>query len=234
MYFEELRQELIEIARERVHSGEFSERRLARLCDVSQSHMHNVFSGIRQLSAGCSDALMRVLDIEIPDLIWRVSMRKHTAISIVPMVRGRVGPGADADLSSVRGYVPLPGSLMTGLVQPVAALLGPDLAMPRELASLDLILLDQNPLLREAPAAGLWVITEGSGLRARRLALENSRLCSVLPGTGGDPARHLSIPLQGRHILDIVRARIVWMGREMEKTPARPADAAGERHRGDR
>lgn len=110
--------------------------------------------------------------------------------------------------------------MVENLVDPVAARLGPDLVMPRVLAPHDLVLLDQNPEVRAAPGAdGLWVLCEGNRLRVRYLRLGGTRLYVVDETTLADPQRWHSIPLQGRNILDIVRARIVWMGREMEKQP---------------
>jgi hypothetical protein len=212
-----MQQTLIELARERVHSGEFSERRLAHLCGLSQCHMHNVLRGLRLLSNESADALMRVLELEIPDLVARISAQKSTAISIVPMMRAKLGPGADADPSSLRGYLPVPAALVMGTVSPVAAVLAPDLVLPTELTALDVVLMDQNPAQRASPASGLWVVAEGTGLRVRYLVLENDRLQLGNAVTRGDQGRWQSIPMHGRNILNIVRARIVWMGREMEK-----------------
>ncbi len=61
MYFRELHQRLIDVARERVRAGEFTERALARIAEVSQPHMHNVLKGIRALSPDSADRLMRAL-----------------------------------------------------------------------------------------------------------------------------------------------------------------------------
>jgi transcriptional regulator with XRE-family HTH domain len=229
VYFNALQRKLIEIARERVHAGGLTERGLARLCGVSQSHMHNVLKEIRWLSNASADRLMAALDMEIPDLISRISPRNNTDISLVPAMRGRIGPGADGDLESTRGYVPLPSFVVKGVADAVAGWLGSDLVLPRELAARDLVLLDQNPLARAAPAAGLlWVVSEGAGLRVRYVAVEKDRLRIGNALTREDPARWQSTPLQGRNILNIVRARIVWMGREIEKAPAGPAVAAGK------
>jgi len=229
-----MQRQLIEIARERVHAGEFSERRLAHLCGLSQPHMHNVLNGIRLLSNEAAGSLMRALDMEIPDLVARISAQSSSTISIVPMLRGRIGPGADADLASLRGYFPFPASLVAGLVSAVAAVLAPDLVLPKELAALDIVLMDQNPSRRAAPGPGLWVVAEGAGLRVRYLLLENDRLRLGDAVVRDEPERWPSIPVHGRNILDIVRARLVWMGREMEKEPAGPADTAGQSDRIDR
>jgi hypothetical protein len=226
MNFQELLGKLIDVARERVRAGELTERGLARMCDVSQPHMHNVLKSIRTLSIGSSDRLMQALDIHVPDLIWRISTERDADVRAIPMLRNRIGPGTDAVLTAIRGHIPLSLSLLKDLVDPLAARLGPDLVLPRALATHDLVLLDQNPLIRTAPGDGVWVVSEGAGLRARYLRLIGARLYIVDEVTLGDPQKWNSIPLEGRNILDIVRARIVWMGREMEKEPAGPADQA--------
>ena len=122
----------------------------------------------------------------------------------------------------------MPGWLLENLIEPLTARLAPDLVLPGALAANDLVLLDQNPVVRAAPTGdGVWIVAEGTGLRARYLRMEGARLYVGNEVTRRDPRQWLSIPLQGRNILEIVRARIVWIGREMEKEPAGPADPAG-------
>ncbi|MDP9171616.1 MAG: hypothetical protein M3N54_13445 [Acidobacteriota bacterium] len=106
---------------------------------------------------------------------------------------------------------------MTGaLVDPVAARIAPDLVLPRSVAPDDLALLDQNPALRESPPAGAcWVISEANGLRIRYVRREGTRLFIANESSVADPARWRSLSLSDRGILDIVRARVVWVGRDL-------------------
>ena len=220
MYFHELHGRLIDIARERVHAGELTERGLARMCGISQPHMHNALKKIRALSTAAADRLMRTLDIRITDLLWRVSSERDADVRAIPLLRNRIGPGTDAVFTEIRGHIPLPLSLVRDVVEPLAARLGPDLVLPKPLAAHDLVLLDQNSRLRETPGGNsIWVVSEGAGLRVRYLRMEGARLYVANEVTLDDPRKWHAIPLQGRNILDIVRARIVWMGREMEKEP---------------
>jgi plasmid maintenance system antidote protein VapI len=69
MTFHDLQQRLIGDLRQRVHSGEATERSLARTTGVSQPHMHNVLKGIRLLSADTADVILRHLDMDLLDLI---------------------------------------------------------------------------------------------------------------------------------------------------------------------
>jgi hypothetical protein len=228
VYFQELQARLVGIARERVRAGELTERGLARMCGISQPQMHNALKNIRGLSTGSADRLMRALDLHVSDLLWRVSAEPGALVRAIPLLQSRIGPGTDAVFAAVRGHIPLPESLLGDLVDPVAARLGPDLVLPKALAAHDLVLLDQNPRIREAPGCdSIWVVSGGSGLRVRYVRMEGTRLSIANEVTLEDPQAWHSIPLQGRNILDIVRARIVWMGRELEKEPAGPVDPAG-------
>ena len=69
MTFHDLQQRLIEDLRQRVRSGEVTERSLARVTGVSQPHMHNVLKGIRLLSVDTADQILRNLDMDLLDLI---------------------------------------------------------------------------------------------------------------------------------------------------------------------
>jgi plasmid maintenance system antidote protein VapI len=69
MDFQQLRERLITHLRERVHSGEVTERGLARISGVSQPHIHNVLKGKRILSAEMSDEILRNLGMDLLDLI---------------------------------------------------------------------------------------------------------------------------------------------------------------------
>ena len=69
MDFRELYERLTHNLRERVRSGELTERGLARMTGVSQPHIHNVLKGKRVLSADKADAILRELGVDVLDLI---------------------------------------------------------------------------------------------------------------------------------------------------------------------
>ena len=218
MYFRQLQGRLIEIARTRVQAGELTERGLARLCGVSQPHMHNVLKNLRALSIDSADRLMLALDIGVSDLLWQAPADCDARVRAIPVLRHRIGPGSDAQVAILQGHFPFPESMVGHMVEPLAARLGPDLVMPRALAAHDLILLDQNPQLRSMPGGdGLWVVAEDNRLRVRYVRLGGTRVYIADETTLPDPQKWHTISLQGRNILDVVRARIVWMGREMAK-----------------
>jgi hypothetical protein len=224
VYFQELQRKLIDLARERVRAGEVTERGLAKICAISQSHMHNVLKNVRGFSTDSADRLMKALDLRVPDLLWRVPDVIDSDIQAIPIVRNRIGPGTDAVLSTFRGHIPMPDWLLKDAIDPVVARLGPDLVMPRALSAHDLVLLDQSPAARADPQpASLWVVADGAGLRVRYIRRPGGQLHVADELTLDDPHKWRFVPLQGRNILDVVRARIVWISREMEAEPAGPA-----------
>jgi hypothetical protein len=219
------------LARERVRSGVVSERGLARHSDISQPHLHNVLKGIRTLSPLAADRLMRALGVTIPQVVWSEGGIDITNIRAVPILRNRIGPGGTASFDAFRGYMPFPAGQVANLVEPRAAYLAADLALPSQYRAGDLVLLDSNTALRAVPgASSCWIVAESSGLRVRYLRRAPGGLEAASdPGLFG--ARDWrTISLQGKNILEIVRARIVWIGREMETPlsgspePARTGD----------
>ncbi len=55
--------------RERVQSGELTERGLARLTGISQPHMHHVLKGKRDLSPATADQVLDRLCLDLMDLL---------------------------------------------------------------------------------------------------------------------------------------------------------------------
>lgn len=69
MSFHQIQQRLLALLRERVRSGEITERGLARVTGVSQPHIHHVLSGKRRLSLEMTDAILRQTHMDLLDLI---------------------------------------------------------------------------------------------------------------------------------------------------------------------
>jgi plasmid maintenance system antidote protein VapI len=69
MNFRDLQDRLTARLRERVHSGDVTERGLARITQVSQPHIHNVLKGKRFLSTDMADQVLQHLKIDVLDLI---------------------------------------------------------------------------------------------------------------------------------------------------------------------
>ena len=69
MTFLDLQHRLLEHLRQRVQSGEATERGLARIAGLSQPHLHNVLKGKRLLSIDMADEILRNLQLGVLDLI---------------------------------------------------------------------------------------------------------------------------------------------------------------------
>jgi hypothetical protein len=67
--FAELQTRLIAMLRNKVRSGETTERGLARLVGISQPHIHNVLKGKKLLSLELSDNILRILHLDLLDFV---------------------------------------------------------------------------------------------------------------------------------------------------------------------
>jgi hypothetical protein len=210
-----LYERLVDVARQRIRSGELTERGLSRLCGVSQPHIHNVLKQIRALSPASADRLMDALGVTLPELLWPLEVR-NDSVKIVPLVRHRIGPGLDGELSATCGFIPFATPAVEGLVDPVAAYLGPDLVLPCTLSADDLILLDQNPAVRAEPRGeSCWVVEEQGGLRVRYVKRGGTKIYLANEATVRDPKLWQAVSIGPRGVAQIVLARIVWIGREL-------------------
>lgn len=175
---------------------------------------------------------MHVLDLNVQALIFGSDDRAETAVATVPVLRSRLGPGFETVLTNYQGFMPFPAHRVASLVEPVVAQLAPDFVLPKPLAANDYVLLDRNPTVRANPAGGgYWVVAESTGLRVRYVKLGGTRVYLANESNVRDPPNWHPVPMHERNLLKIVRARIVWISREMETTPAAPPDASGSSHR---
>jgi hypothetical protein len=69
MTFGDLHDRFVANLRDRVRSGELTERGLARILGVSQPHIHNVLKGKRVFSQELSDEILLHLHMDLLDLI---------------------------------------------------------------------------------------------------------------------------------------------------------------------
>jgi transcriptional regulator with XRE-family HTH domain len=69
MDFQALERRFIDHLRQRIRSGELTERKLARLTGISQPHVHNVLKGKRTFSTEMADTILQVLRVDLLDLI---------------------------------------------------------------------------------------------------------------------------------------------------------------------
>lgn len=71
MYFQRLQARLVAMCNERVRNGAVTERGLARLTGISQSHVHQVLKGTKGLTPAMSDRILMALQWNALDLLCR-------------------------------------------------------------------------------------------------------------------------------------------------------------------
>lgn len=235
MYFQLLQTKLVSFTRAKIRSGELTERGLARIAGMSQPHVHNVLKGVRTLSAEAADQILRALRVTISDICTPEEMGGAMSSAIacrtcpVPVLKGRAGPGHPLPLfDQVDGMYPFPRALAGHLVNPVAVSLTTDSCMYPLFQERDLVLLDRSERARSAPnAETTYLVNTPEGALVRYIRLGGRSLYLLTHDNREDPRRWAYISLAERNILDIVRGRIVWIGRKMETIPAQPLKKAG-------
>jgi len=228
MCFEDLQQRLIATIKARLRNGEMTERRLARVTGISQPHVHNVLKGARFLSLEVADRILRQLGMSILDLVtegeWqeRLCSRciRRGRYEEVPVLDGWLGPGLPLPRTASRiECYPFPDSYLTPLEKPLVARLARDEKMAGMLRENDLALLDHSRHNRMRPEPeGLYVVSRhGEGV-IRRLRAHSACLQLVTEDSPGQRMCEEEVPLATYHILDLVQAKVVWIGRDL--TPA--------------
>jgi transcriptional regulator with XRE-family HTH domain len=222
--FQDAQLKLLDYVRDRIQSGELTERGLARLIGISQPHAHNVLKGARNLSPEIFDSMLKYFQISLPDLApigdLEASLKRRRAPAPeVPFLESAIGPGMPwPGRINWRRTFPLPyqsRSLPAGLVM-VRLARDPD--MHATLAEWDVALLDTTEDRRsDLSPEGLYVVA-----RDREAVLRYIRAgarCFYLPAdaTWGAPSlwEQLRIPADG--LLELVKARVRWLGRERDR-----------------
>jgi len=225
MHFQRLQIGLIAALKARLRSGDLTERRIARLTGISQPHIHNVLKGARILSPESADRILVRFQIPLAEVLPSEEIKPRCCVACnagrnwreVPVLEGWLGPGMPLPrlASRVERY-PFPASSLAPLVNPSVARLAPDARMAGVLLDNDLVLLDHGREARsQVRGDALYVVNRrGEGL-VRRLRLHRDGLCIVAEDALDRPSRWETISLTGHHILDIVRARLVWVGRNL-------------------
>ncbi len=227
MYFQVLQLRLIAILKGRVRNGELTERGLARLTGISQPHIHNVLKGARVLSPEIADQILETLKISIFDLFQATELaslgRGDEAFACryeeIPLLEGRIGPGYPFPLreSPIERY-PFLRSRLASMHRPVAARLAFDDRMVGVFGGNDLVLLDRSPLKRaQIQPAGLYVLSLPDGAAIRRLWLTPDGLQGEAVSSAENRLSDCISP-PGNDILEIVLAKVVWIGRDMEQS----------------
>ena len=221
MYFGVLHQRLVEHIQCVVRSGRLTERRLARLTGVSQPHLHNVLKGTRLLSPQMADQVLQQLRMTVYDLPGS----REPDVAGIPVLRGTLGPGLDLP-GGVESRVTLPITFVAR--EPALMRLGRDPASEPLYQAGDWVLVDRAEAMRLRPdPEAHYAVSAPGGPGIRRVARDGESL--LLGGPGRNPAPAITVSLREKNILDIVRARVLWLGRcvEPSRSAAGPSKETG-------
>ena len=215
--FHGVTQRLLAVIRRQIRSGDLSERRLAKLADVSQPHMHNVLAGKRGLAPAVGDRLLGVLGLSLSELAAGIETPSPELAT--PFLEGVVGAGrAFPRVAPGRFTRYFDQTRLRGLEQPcLARIADEETAMAPTLLPRDDILLEcgwrARRMLRHA---AVYVIEwEGSSYLCRCHASPGALITMVeRPSQSPPPPR---IALGTLRVEDVVRGEVVWFGRTLPR-----------------
>jgi hypothetical protein len=221
--FRELTRRLIRYLNGMVSRGEISERGLARLTLYSQPHIHNVLNGRRVMTIDLADQIMAMLNLPLAFLLSQDEISGRVSgppadVLPVPILGGSLGGGKafPREISAPQKRL-IPSAELVGTVNPALARIDrSENSMIPTVWPGDIVLLDRSPQERRRPAIDCvyavcwrnkgWIGRCRRVSRALVLVVDNAREAVSPPPT---------IPLDHRDVLDIVRGRIVSLGRDL-------------------
>ena len=229
MTFREAQLKLLAYVVERIHNGELTERRFARLIGISQPHAHNVLKGVRNLSPEIFDSILKYFNLSILDLAPLEEVqanltkrRQPTRLAEAPFLDSPIGPGMPwpQEINWRRSY-PLPYPALRAQPGLVMVELGFDPYMNETLAGSDIALLDTSvPARSDISPMGLFVVDRRGEAVLRHIRLSARGFYLVTDATLDTPAlwEHLSVP--AGDFASLIKARVRWIGRVRDRNLA--------------
>ena len=105
MNYQDAQAKLLARVRDRIHSGELTERGLARQIGISQPHVHNVLKGVRNLSPEILDSILEHFQMSLLDLAEagaaRFGWHQDAAASCALAAAGYIEPVVSSDTGVV-------------------------------------------------------------------------------------------------------------------------------------
>lgn len=216
--FHQLCDALLRHVRSLIRRGDVSERGLARLIGYSQPHVHNILAGVRHMNIRFADDLLGGLGLSLKDL--RLTASRTAPLSHVPVAL------CSGEISPNREYPSEKGAVTTILVRAAevsgwAGCLafrvgGDENSMWPAVCPGDTIVVDCSlPRRRQPDIQAIYVLRINGRGFVRRCRKVGDRLLIVSDQepSAGPPMTWIS--LENRKILDVVRGRIVWIGRSL-------------------
>lgn len=218
--FQDLAERLRVALNERVHRGEISERRLARLAGYSQPHIHNVLAGLRGLSLQLADELLEASSIPLAELLEQGSAVKSASALVL---EGRLGAGRlFPQVGSPPRRLFFEARRLAPLTNPVVALLdAQERGMEPLLRPGDEVLIDRSIEARREPRfEHVYAIEwEGRGFVGRCQQV-GSALVVVADNAAEAGGLPTTLPIDSARVYDVVRGCIRWIARDLDAAAA--------------
>jgi transcriptional regulator with XRE-family HTH domain len=220
MNFTAAHRQLLETLRARMAQENTTESGLAEQMNYSQAHVHNVLKGERGLAPEFADAVLRVLGIQLEDL---VPERSHPAsrdprFREVRILKGHIAAGQPFPLEVIwSGSRVFTTEFLNRYHDPILVKVGKsETSMLPTIQPNDLLLLDQSPERRRHPKmTRIYAVSLEEGGTVKRCEVVGRELV-VMPENmqqrGFSPR---TIPLADQDLLEIIRGEVVWIGREL-------------------
>ena len=223
MSFRKLQDNLVFMLRDRVRNGELTERHLSKISGISQSHIHNILKGVRELTPGVADRILPGFRMSVRDLMNGVRLGGPA----IPVVESPVGPGCPIPGEEYAGFHPFPHGLRAGLTEPVMFHASRDELMEPNVLLGDLVLVDRSPAARQvSDTPSLYLVNFDSIALFRFVRRAATGIYVIAAVHLASPGHWQHLDREGQDILEVVRGRIIWIGRQVE-TPARLGSEVG-------
>lgn len=226
MTIRDAQRKLLTHVRDRIHNGELTERGFARLVGISQPHAHNVLKGVRNLSPEIFDLILKTLNMSLLDLAppeeLEANLKQRKAQEPKPemgFLAARIGPGMSWPTGmNRRDRFPVPFRVQLTPAGVVAVRWIHDPSMHSTLMGFDIAVLGTSMDLRaEISPEGLYVV-ERSGEAVFRYMRPGAQGCYLVTDRTKDlPALWERVNIARSELPDLVRARVLWLGRERDR-----------------
>ncbi len=221
--FEMLLTRLLGFVGERIRNGEMTERAMARLVSLSQPHLHNVLKGKKGLTLEAADGMLHGLSLSLFEFLEAEELGqalldgqlRQQAKRHLPVLEGRLGPEDPfPDWRAVREWLSIQSHLLESCYKPALVECGPDSENLHFPAS-SFALVEQEESARMMLNGEHWFAIRWRGVGfIRRLRWESGGLRVLGQTPVGEPSLAPRIELNGGSVLQVVRARVLWVGRD--------------------
>lgn len=224
MTFQDARLKLLAYVRNQVRNGELTERGFARLIGISQPHAHNVLKGVRTLSPEVFDLVLKYLHLSLLDLASLEEIeaqlerrRTRERVAEIPFLAAPIGPGHPWPTGlNWRKTFPAPFPSLTAPAELAMAKLTADPQITGTFSSYDIALLDTAEPGRYAPQ-GLYVVERNGEAVMRYIRSGAQGHYLIADADLNNPKAWEFIRLSPLEFDALVKARVVWLGREQDR-----------------